>query len=142
MKHFYNILIATILIFCSCSKSNEVIDINQETELTTKNLTIFIVNDVHAQIDNFSKVKYIIDKERENTNVIVTSSGDIFSGNPIVDNYPQKGYPVIDLMNKVGFDIVVIGNHEYDYGETNLRDRMLQAEFDWVCANVNMDNSV
>lgn len=132
----YIVLLSTI----SCSKSDDIQEITPE-ESITKDLTIFIVNDIHAQIDNFSKIKYIIDKEREGTNVIVTSGGDIFSGNPIVDNYPEKGYPIIDLMNRVGFDISVIGNHEYDYGEENLKNRIYQADFYWVCANVNMNNS-
>lgn len=52
--------------FISCKK---------ETPDTVYNLTIFHVNDVHGQIDNFSKVKYIIDKERQNTNVIVCCAG-------------------------------------------------------------------
>lgn len=142
MKHYFKILFIAVFLTSSCSKEKIVNENSPITETLVKNLTVFIVNDVHAQIDNFSKVKYIIDKERETTNVIVTSSGDIFSGNPIVDNYPQKGFPIIDLMNKVGFDIAIIGNHEYDYGETNLKDRILQADFDWVCANVDMSNSV
>ncbi len=48
---------------------------------------------------------------------------------------------MIDLMNKVGFDISVIGNHEFDYGETILKDRFLQSQFEWVCANVNMNST-
>ena len=107
----------------------------------TKNVTIFFVNDVHGQLDNFSKIKHIVDLEKETKNVIVTSSGDIFSGNPAVDNHPEKGFPMIDIMNQVGFDVSVLGNHEYDYGETILTDRVNQANFNWVCANVDMSNS-
>jgi len=140
MRNLFLIFYTVLLLFVSCSKSVD----NQENineESIAKDLTIFIVNDIHGQIDNFSKIKYIIDKEREVTNVIVTSGGDLFSGNPVVDNFPEKGYPIIDLMNRVGFDISVIGNHEYDYGEVNLKNRIDQANFDWVCANVNMSSS-
>jgi len=140
VRNIFLIIYTVLLTTISCSKSDDIREIIPE-ESITKDLTIFIVNDIHAQIDNFSKIKYIIDKEREGTNVIVTSGGDIFSGNPIVDNYSEKGYPIIDLMNRVGFDISVIGNHEYDYGEVNLKNRIDQAEFYWVCANVNMNNS-
>ena len=126
-----------ILLFLSC------IDNNNQHENQSSNLTIFFINDQQGQIDNFSKIKYIIDEEKEqNPNVIVTCSGDIFSGNPIVDNYPEKGYPMIDIMNKVGFDISVIGNHDFDYGEEIFKDRMEQSEFEWICANVDMSNSV
>lgn len=141
MRKVLLVIYLILLSLVSCSKEN-VNNGNIIVEPITKNLTIFIVNDMHGQIDNLSKVKYIIDQERQETNVIVTSGGDIFSGNPIVDNYPEKGFPIIDLMNRVGFDISVVGNHEFDYGETNLKNRIDQANFDWVCSNVEMSNSV
>jgi len=140
MKNNLFYFLIALLIFSSCSDSN-----NEKTppvDDTVKTLTIFCVNDVHAQIDNFSKVKYIIDKERNNNQVIVVSAGDLFSGNPTVDNHPQKGYPLIDLMNKVGFDVATLGNHEFDYGLENLKNRMEQSNFDWVCANVDTDGSI
>jgi 2',3'-cyclic-nucleotide 2'-phosphodiesterase (5'-nucleotidase family) len=108
---------------------------------SAKELTIFHVNDTHGRLDNFSKIKYIIDKEKEQTNVMVVCAGDIFSGNPVVDNYKNKGFPMIDLMNKVGFDVATIGNHEFDYGEAILKNRFEQAQFSWVCANVNMNST-
>jgi 2',3'-cyclic-nucleotide 2'-phosphodiesterase (5'-nucleotidase family) len=126
---------------CSNENSRETIDENTGEILESKNLTIFFINDQHGQLDNFSKVKHIIDQEKLKTNVITACSGDIFSGNPVVDNYPEKGFPIIDIMNQVGFDISVLGNHEFDYGESILTDRINQANFDWVCANVNMGNS-
>lgn len=138
MKPNFKVFIISLFYLTACSKE-ESTDIQIISE---KNLTIFITNDIHGKIDNFAKVKYLVDQEKENTNVLLTNAGDIFSGNPIVDNYPEKGFPIIDLMNKVGYDISVIGNHEFDYGETNLKNRMQQAEFKWVCANVNTQSSV
>jgi len=140
MKKLFTFYLFIIFSIISCTTVHDNI-IDPPDEQITKNLTIFIVNDIHGQIDNFSKIKYIIDEERLKTNVIITSGGDIFSGNPIVDNYPEKGYPIIDIMNRVGFDISVIGNHEFDYGETNLKNRINQANFDWVCSNVDMSSS-
>ncbi len=138
MKSFYKILLFTFLLVTSCTNGPSSVP----AEITDKKLTIFITNDIHGKIDNFAKVKYLVDEEKKKTNVLLTNSGDIFSGNPIVDNYPQKGFPIIDLMNQVGYDISVIGNHEFDYGEANLRDRMEQASFKWVCANVETSASV
>lgn len=137
MKKLLQLLLFFSITFLSCSKDDTAV-----VENTTEKLTIFITNDMHGKIDNFAKVKYLVDEEKKKTNVLLTSSGDIFSGNPIVDNYPQKGYPIIDLMNRVGYDISVIGNHEFDYGEANLKDRMEQANFKWVCANVETSASV
>ena len=143
MKKVSILLLAIIFLTLGCSneKAVETIEENIEEIVESKNLTIFFINDQHGQLDNFSKIKHIIDQEKLKTNVITACSGDIFSGNPVVDNYPQKGFPMIDVMNKVGFDISVLGNHEFDYGESILTDRINQANFDWVCANVDMGNS-
>lgn len=128
-----------VLTFTFCSTDNSTTIPPSEDEI--KELTIFHINDQHGRINNFAKIKYIVDQEKKETNVIVACSGDIFSGNPVVDNHEEKGFPMIDLMNKVGFDISVIGNHEFDYGESILKDRFTQSEFDWVCANVNMNST-
>jgi len=133
------LLIFTFLL--DCSKSNDESTPNPDIPSITKDLTIFYINDQHGQLNNFSKIKQIVDMERESTNVIVACSGDMFSGNPVVDNFPEKGYPMIDVMNRVGFDISVVGNHEFDYGESVLTSRMNQANFDWICANVDMGSS-
>lgn len=136
---FYFILSCSILLLFSCTKDdNTAITPPQDT---LKELTIFHINDQHGSLENFSKIKYIIDQEKKETNVIVACSGDIFSGNPVVDNYEEKGFPMIDLMNLVGFDISAIGNHEFDYGENILKNRLTQANFNWVCANVNMNST-
>lgn len=99
-----------LLLILGCTKMPEV-------EPGIENLTIFYINDQHGEINNFSKIKHIIDQEKKLTKVLLVCGGDVFSGNPIVDNYTPKGYPMIDIMNRVGFDVSVIGNHEFDYGE-------------------------
>ena len=104
-------------------------------------VVIFSINDMHSRIDNFSKIKPLIDKEKGKGNkVFFVSAGDIFSGNPIVDNYSEKGFPIIDLLNRTGLDISVIGNHEFDYGQSILSDRIAQANFPFICANFSGGN--
>lgn len=134
MKKLIFVLIGILILAGACSRKKKI-------PATAEELTIFFVNDQHGQIDNFSKIAHIIKTEEQSTSVIVACSGDMFSGNPVVDNFPEKGYPMIDLMNRVGFDVCVPGNHEYDYGESILADRIKQSEFAWICANVDMGES-
>lgn len=105
-------------------------------------LTIFFINDQHGRITNFSKVKAIVDEAKTKGNVLLVSAGDIFSGNPIVDQYSEQGFPMVDIMNQVGFDVGVLGNHEFDFGTTVLKDRIEQSQFPWILANVDASNSV
>lgn len=133
-------IIFSLVLIWSCTKKDEPIN-KPPIETQTHNLTIFIVNDQHARLNNFEKIKYIVDKEEQNTEVIVACGGDIFSGNPVVDNHAEKGYPMIDVMNECGFDVAVVGNHEFDYGEDILDDRFKQSDFSWICANVDMSGT-
>lgn len=139
-KLLFLLLGATFLISCNDDKGNENPRPGISTEADT--LTIYFINDQHSQLDNFAKIKHIVDGEKDtNQHVLLVCAGDMFSGNPVVDQYEEKGFPMIDIMNQTGFDISVLGNHEFDYGPEVLEKRIKQAEFDWICANVNTGTS-
>jgi 2',3'-cyclic-nucleotide 2'-phosphodiesterase (5'-nucleotidase family) len=109
----------------------------EETEVI-----ILSLNDIHSHIDDLDKVAAYVSEQRElHPNVLLLSAGDMFSGNPVVDYYADKGYPVIDLMNDLRFDAGVLGNHEFDYGQEVLATRIAQAGFPFICANINADSS-
>jgi 2',3'-cyclic-nucleotide 2'-phosphodiesterase (5'-nucleotidase family) len=100
-------------------------------------------NDIHGYIDNFAKIKPIVDSIRQvNKNTLLIAAGDLFSGNPVVDKYTKRGYPIIDLMNKMGYDLTCLGNHEFDYGQDTLKARISEANFPFICANIYTDKSV
>jgi 2',3'-cyclic-nucleotide 2'-phosphodiesterase (5'-nucleotidase family) len=99
---------------------------------------------MHGSIDNFAKLSaYYKKMKAENPNTFLFSDGDLFSGNPLVDQYVEKGYPIVHIMNKVGYCLSSFGNHEFDYGQEVLNKRIKQAEFQFICANINYEeNSV
>jgi 2',3'-cyclic-nucleotide 2'-phosphodiesterase (5'-nucleotidase family) len=105
-------------------------------------IVILSLNDIHGHIDNWDKVAAYVNEQREqHPNVLLLSAGDLFSGNPVVDFHADKGYPVIDLMNDLRFDASALGNHEFDYGQETLAGRIAQANFPFICANINTDSS-
>lgn len=109
----------------------------------TTRIVILHTNDMHAKIDNMAKIAFQIDSIKSlYKNVFVVSAGDMFTGNPIVDKYKTPGYPMIDLLNKLGYNVSCIGNHEFDYGQAIFNDRVAQANFPFICANVNANNAV
>ena len=104
----------------------------------TTRIIILSTNDMHARIDNFSKLAYLADSLRRiYANVFLVAAGDNFTGNPVVDQYPEQGYPMIDLMNKLHYDVSAIGNHEFDLGQENLKKRMAQATFPFISCNID-----
>ena len=127
MKKLSGFLLLFVFLCCSLSA--------KETQII-----IFSTNDMHGSIDNFAKIASYIQKERaKNPNILILSGGDMFSGNPVVDQYPEKGFPMIDLMNRIGYQYEIFGNHEFDYGQEVLNRRMEQANFQFLCANMIVD---
>ncbi|EXJ23749.1 5'-nucleotidase [Alkalibacterium sp. AK22] len=103
-------------------------------------LTIFHTNDIHSSIDNFGKLSYFLTEQRaalENT--LYLDAGDIFSGNPVVDL--RQGEPLINLLNAVEVDSMVIGNHEFDYGQEAFEARRNESNFNWISANTRVVDS-
>lgn len=106
--------------------------------LAQETIVIFAINDPHSEIENFAKIKPLIDAEKANNQkVYFVAAGDLFSGNPIVDYHEKKGFPMIDMLNKTNLDVSVIGNHEFDYGQQILNERLAQANFPFICDNVS-----
>ena len=105
-----------------------------------KQIVIFSTNDMHARINNYGKIAaYIENYKKTNPNVLILSAGDLFSGNPVVDQYKEKGYPIVDLMNRIGYKYTAFGNHEFDYGQETLKKRIKQAKFKFLCANMQVE---
>ncbi len=103
---------------------------------------ILHLNDMHAKIDGFAKIKYLADSlKHSHSYVFIVSAGDNFTGNPYVDMVADKGAPMIDLMNRSGFNLSCFGNHEFDLGQTFLEKRIQQADFPFICANINTGTS-
>lgn len=116
---------------------------NHENVKEETKIVIFHVNDVHSHIDNFAKIAKLVEDERKiNPDVFLMNAGDNFSGNPIVDHYVPKGEPLLELMNKLKFDIQVIGNHDFDYGQTILKSFIKRANFPIICANVKVSGGI
>lgn len=134
--------LAGILFLFACSSDNGSVPVNPNPEPEAETIVIFSINDPHGKIHNFDKIAAIIEQEKEEeSHVFFVSGGDIFSGNPIVDYHPEKGFPIVDLMGKAGMDVSALGNHEFDYGQEILENRMLQASFPFLCANLTKSTS-
>jgi len=114
-----------------------------ETDEALERLVFLHTNDEHGVIKNYGRIAWkAAQLEEEYDHVFLVSGGDIFSGNPVVDEYVidgenLRGKPMIDLMNMAGYDVLVIGNHEFDYGQEVLQDRIDDAEFPLILANID-----
>ena len=87
----------------------------------TGTVKILHTNDIHGNFSRFPRLAFVVDSIRNvHENVLLLNAGDIFTGNPLVDMDKEKGFQMIELMNKVGYDLSTLGNHEFDYGQNVL----------------------
>ena len=96
---------------------------------------ILAANDMHAAIEEFPRLAAIADSLRTlYPSLLVFSAGDNRTGNPLNDMYELPSYPVVALMNQIGFNATAIGNHEFD--EKTLSSQMALSNFSYICANM------
>lgn len=92
-------------------------------------------NDVHGAIEGYAYMKALETQfVKEGAEVILVDAGDYSQGTTNVST--TKGADAIAMMNATGYDIVTIGNHEFDYGYAQLKENMKKAEFKVLCADV------
>lgn len=135
-KHLLRLTsVALILALWSCSAQRRVS--SQPKTVQDRNITIFAVNDMHAALECFPRMAFMVDSLRNiYPDLLLVSAGDNQTGNPLSDQYKPKGLPVIQLMNAVDFDLSAIGNHEFDAGAEGFAYLEDQANFDFLCANI------
>ena len=92
-------------------------------------------NDVHGAIDGYAKMAAVkAEYEAMGAAVIVVDAGDYIQGDPAVS--VSQGETAVELMNKVGYSLSALGNHEFDYGYANLKKLAESADFEILAANV------
>jgi len=110
-------------------------------------LTILHTNDLHAHDESFLEhgrsigglprighmIRFLRSKDPKHT--LVIDAGDIFQGTPLFTKY--KGDVEVNMLNKIGYDIYTIGNHEFDEGPQNLAKQLSQAKFAIISCNLD-----
>lgn len=125
-------------------------------------LNILHINDVHSRIESITKydntcdakgeeenkcfggiarVKSMIDQRRDELkaagkNVLTIDAGDQFQGSLFYSTY--KGEAAVEFMNGIGFDVMAVGNHEFDDGPATLSKFVDKAEFPVISGNIDV----
>ena len=122
-------------------------------------LNILHINDLHSRIEPINKydgtcgaeddaegkcfggvarVKSYLNERRgalTGQNVLTLDAGDQFQGSLFYSTY--KGAAAVEFMNKIGFDAMAVGNHEFDDGPQVLADFMDKAFFPVISGNTS-----
>lgn len=92
-------------------------------------------NDVHGQIMGYANIAaYKEELEAQGAKVILVDAGDYSQGTIYVSL--NKGLNAIEMMNAAGYDVITLGNHEFDYGYEQVKTNMAAFNGKVLCANV------
>ena len=92
-------------------------------------------NDVHGAVAGYAYMAVLKTQyEAQGAEVILVDAGDYSQGTTYVSS--TKGADAVAMMNAAGYDVVTLGNHEFDYGYAQLAENMKQAKFTVLCADV------
>ena len=110
MKYIKTLVIAAFLLICvsSCKKDDPVVPGQRNS------IVILYENDVHCAIEGYAKMAGLRDAIADTAYVGMVSAGDYLQGGT-VGAISNGGY-IIDIMRRMHYDAVSLGNHEFDYG--------------------------
>jgi 5'-nucleotidase len=126
-------------------------------------LHVIHINDLHSRIEpinrfdstcsaednaegkcfgGVARVKTMIDQlraELDGQNVIVLDAGDQYQGSLMYTTY--KGDVEAEMMEKIGFDVMAVGNHEFDDGDEGLLKLVDNVSFPVISGNLDVSRS-
>ena len=98
---------------------------------------ILSTNDMHSALEKMPQLAAVVDSLRAiDPGLLVLSAGDNRTGNPYNDLYEPVSYPMISMMNLIGFDASALGNHEYDSKVEGLAKMTALSNFRYLAANI------
>ncbi|PED09894.1 bifunctional 2',3'-cyclic-nucleotide 2'-phosphodiesterase/3'-nucleotidase [Bacillus pseudomycoides] len=127
---------------------------------STVNLRILETSDIHVNLMNYDyyqtktdnkvglvQTATLVNKAREEAkNSVLFDDGDALQGTPLGDYVAQKGldgeyvHPLYRVMNLMKYDVISLGNHEFNYGLDYLKKAISKTQFPVINSNVYLDD--
>ena len=102
-----------------------------------EDVMILFTSDVHCGVDQgfgYEGLKNVKDSiEKKGIHVLLVDDGDSIQGEPI--GLMSTGSSNVELMNAVGYDVCIPGNHEFDYGMDRFFELVDMAQFPYISCN-------
>lgn len=120
-------------------------------DANARKLVILHTNDTHSQIEEIrsgngigkggihQRAEFFAKIKAENENVLILDAGDYNQGTPYFTIF--KGDLEVQVMNELGYEVVTLGNHEFDNGLDELARRLKNARYTTVCANYDFTDT-
>ena len=135
MRKILSVLLAMAMVL-SLTVTSFAADTAADAKAEMAGKTVILhTNDVHGAVEGYAYIAQLkADYEAKGAEVILVDAGDFSQGTTYVSS--TKGADAVTMMNAAGYDVVTLGNHEFDYGYAQLKENMSKAKFKVVCADV------
>lgn len=144
-KRILSLLLVVIMVLSSLNMAFASTATPISAPLDVKKITIIHTNDTHSRVKNesgaigFAKIATLIKQAKaENPNTLVFDAGDTLHGMPIINI--SRGENAVRILNAAGYDLMTIGNHDYNYGQERLEELKEMLDFNMISANILDDN--
>ena len=108
-----------------------------------KNLVVLFTSDVHCGVADgwgYAGLYAVKESLAADNYVLLVDDGDAIQGEPI--GTMTTGEALIDIMNTMGYDIAIPGNHEFDYGMDRFLELTQKANFPYISCNFNKEGEL
>jgi len=97
-------------------------------------IVVLYTNDVHCAVDGYAALAAYRTAMLEKTDyVTLVDAGDAIQGEAL--GTLSKGQYPVDIMNQVGYDVIIPGNHEFDYGMDQFLTLAKAQKSGYICCN-------
>lgn len=153
-KRITALLFAFILVFClsACGDQANLVPAEESvaasnssniTESQENDIVILYTNDVHcgySQGLGYAALAAMkADLLEVTPYVTLVDGGDSIQGEVI--GTISNGEYLVDMMNRVGYDLAILGNHEFDFGMEQLSSIIDRAEYSYISCNITYTGS-
>ena len=126
--------------------SGEPSEKKEEPAKQNKDIVILATSDVHCCPQKgfgYAGLYRIREKFlKEGCEVILVDDGDEIEGHGELFGTVTQGEQVIDLMNKMGYDLAVPGNHDFNYGPDRLIELASKANYPYLSCNITKNGQL
>mgnify|MGYP000940197887 CR=1 FL=1 len=108
---------------------------------SNKGVNIFSTTDIHGFLYANQKkeggLTTLFDLKKQYPDCILIDNGDYFIGSDLATYYSHayEHSPLVDLANQIGFDVMVAGNHDFDFGLNYLKKQVEKLDSAYLCCN-------
>jgi len=139
MKKFLAFALVLVMLFACGAYADEAAE-----PALQQDLVVLFTSDVHCGVNTnwtYAGLDVIRDQLVAAGNyVVLVDNGDSIQGEPL--GTMTTGAANIELMNAVGYDIAIPGNHEFDYGMERFLELTELADFPYISCNFNKEGEL